>query len=133
MCFYCFIDPLHKNDEILKCLCAHTPTYRHPVLTEIHCYGRLSTYPLLTSYLMLRAFIHRERERACSSGSSAEATLPPAGRSRFHIKEKGNIFLLRYSNHWSDKAQHTIVKMYPVALNGYRIQMDGRVGMAESY
>lgn len=62
MCFYCFIDPLHKNDEILKCLCAHTPTYRYPVLTEIHCYGRLSTYPLLTSYLMLRAFIHRERE-----------------------------------------------------------------------
>lgn len=62
MCFYCFIDPLHKNYEILKCLCAHTPTYRYPVLTEIHCYGRLSTYPLLTSYLMLRAFIHRERE-----------------------------------------------------------------------
>lgn len=44
MCFYCFIDSLHKNDEILKCLCAHT--YRYPVLTEIHCYGRLSTYPL---------------------------------------------------------------------------------------
>lgn len=60
MCFYCFIDSLHKNDEILKCLCAHT--YRYPVLTEIHCYGRLSTYPLLTSYLMLRAVIHRERE-----------------------------------------------------------------------